>query len=62
MYRQNIGKTRIHGTHVPEEFKKKFDDQSEKFIFIGYSDVSKVYHLYNPISKKLIISRDVEFK
>lgn len=30
-------------------------------IFIGYSDESKGYRLYDKISKKVIISRDVFF-
>ena len=38
------------------------DDKSEKCIFIGYSEESKAYRLYNPISKKLIISKDVKFE
>ena len=38
------------------------DDKSEKCIFIGYSENSKAYRLYNPISKKMITSRNVIFK
>ena len=38
------------------------EDKSEKCIFIGYSEQSKAYKLYNPITKKTIISRDVVFK
>lgn len=30
-------------------------------IFIGYDDSSKAYRLIHPVSKKLIISRDVIF-
>ena len=29
--------------HVPEELRKKLDDRSEKYIFIGYSEQSKAY-------------------
>ena len=32
-----------------------------KCIFIGYNSESKAYRLYDPITKKIIISRDVEF-
>ena len=42
--------------------RKKLDDRSEKCIFIGYSNQSKAYKLYKPETKKVIISRDVEFK
>ena len=48
--------------HVHEEIRNKLDDQSENCIFIGYNDVSKAYRLYDPITKKLIINKDVEFK
>ena len=37
------------------------DDKGVKCIFIGYSLESKAYRLYDPINKKIIISRDVEF-
>ena len=40
---------------------KKIDDRSEKYIFIGYSDQSKAYRLFNPITKKFVVSRDVKF-
>ena len=30
-------------SHVPEELRKKLDDRSEKYIFIGYSEQSKAY-------------------
>ena len=42
-------------------FHSKLDEKSEKCIFIGYSSKSKVYCLYNPISGKVIISRNVVF-
>ena len=29
--------------HVPEELRKRLDDRSEKYIFIGYSEQSKAY-------------------
>lgn len=31
------------------------------FFYIGYSDESKAYRLYNPNSSKLVISKDVIF-
>eukprot|EP00253_Pinus_taeda_P024740 PITA_24740 len=48
--------------HVPKERTCKLDDKSEKCIFIGYSEQSKAYKLYKPVSKMTIISRDVVFK
>jgi hypothetical protein len=61
----NVGYLRTIGCitygHIPSELRKKLDDRSEKCIFIGYNETSKAYMLYNPISKKLILSRDVKF-
>jgi hypothetical protein len=51
----------IEFTHIPSELKRKLDDRSEKFIFVGYSEISKSYRLCNLISKKLILSRDANF-
>jgi len=42
--------------------RRKLDDRSQKCIFVGYSEESKAYRLYNPITKKYVISRDVVFK
>ena len=61
----SVGHLRIFGciayAHVPEQKRKKLDDKGEKCIFTGYDKRSKAYRLYNPLMKKLIISRDVEF-
>ncbi|KAM7520343.1 hypothetical protein LguiB_019305 [Lonicera macranthoides] len=46
---------------VPDAKRKKLDDKGEKCIFLGVSDESKAYKLYNPITKKIVISRDVVF-
>lgn len=47
--------------HIPDQKRSKLDDKGEKCIFLGVSDQSKAYKLYNPISKKIVISRDVIF-
>ncbi|TXG50951.1 hypothetical protein EZV62_023475 [Acer yangbiense] len=41
--------------------RKKLDDKAEKCIFIGYSQVTKGYKLYNPVTEKVIVSRDITF-
>jgi hypothetical protein len=47
--------------HVPDAQRKKLDNKSVKCIFLGVSEESKAYRLYNPVTKKKIISRDVVF-
>ena len=47
---------------VPEVKRKKLDNHGEKCIFIGYSEELKAYKLYNSLTKKLVVSRDVVFK
>jgi hypothetical protein len=47
---------------IPDARRTKLDDKSEKCIFIGYGDRRMGYKLYNPITKKVIMSRDVIFE
>ena len=47
--------------HIPDQLRKKLDSKGEKCIFVGYSDESKAYRLYNPSTKKFVISKDVQF-
>ena len=47
--------------HVPDELRKKLDNKEHKCIFVNYSEDTKAYKLYDPITRKLIISRDVQF-
>ncbi|GAU16533.1 hypothetical protein TSUD_167640 [Trifolium subterraneum] len=47
--------------HVPDAQRKKLDDKSVKCVFFGISEETKAYRLYNPITKRIIISRDVKF-
>ncbi|GKV32736.1 hypothetical protein SLEP1_g41320 [Rubroshorea leprosula] len=47
--------------HVPDQKRSKLDDKGEKCIFLGVNDQSKAYRLYNPLTKKVFISRDVVF-
>eukprot|EP00253_Pinus_taeda_P006975 PITA_06975 len=47
--------------HVPDQLRRKLDSKGEKCVFVGYCDESKAYKLYNPSTKKLIVSRDVQF-
>ena len=47
--------------HVPKEKRRKLDNKVEKCIFIGYKDGMTGYKLWNPITKKIVYSRDVVF-
>ena len=47
--------------HVIDELRKKLDNKVQKCIFVGYSKDTKSYQLYDPITRKLIISRYVHF-
>ncbi|XP_071940050.1 uncharacterized protein [Coffea arabica] len=47
--------------HVPDHLRKKLDDKAEKCIFIGYSHETKGYKLFNPDTRKVIVSKDVTF-
>ena len=40
---------------------KKLDDKGEKCVFLSISEASKVYKLFNPLTKKIVTSRDVIF-
>jgi transposase InsO family protein len=46
---------------IPEAKRKKLDDREEKCIFIGNSETSKAYKVYNSVTNKVVVSRDVIF-
>lgn len=48
--------------HIPDQKRSKLDDKSKRCIFLGVSDESKAWRLYDPTSKKIIVSRDVVFE
>jgi transposase InsO family protein len=64
-YKPSVAHLKIFGclaySQVPESKRKKLDDRGEKCIFLGYSEESKAYKLYNPLTKKLVVSRNVIF-
>ena len=47
--------------HVCDEMRKKLSKKGHKCIFVGYSEDTKAYKLYDPVTRKVIISRDVQF-
>jgi len=52
----------ISHVHVPNHKRVKLDAKSLKCVFLGVSENSKAYRIFDPISQKIIISRDVVFK
>ena len=46
---------------VIDELRKKLDKKGQKCIFVGYSEYTKSYKLYDPVTRKVIISSNVQF-
>lgn len=61
----NISHLKIFGSkamvHVPKQNRLKWDHKSNELIFVGYCENTKGYRMYDPDSKKMVISRDVIF-
>ncbi|CAL8130673.1 unnamed protein product [Prunus armeniaca] len=47
--------------HVSNELRHKPKPMSVKRVFVGYATCEKGYRIFDPISKKLTLSRDVTF-
>ncbi|KAK2452730.1 hypothetical protein QL285_000498 [Trifolium repens] len=48
--------------HINDVHRKKLDSKSKMCILLGISEESKAYKLYDPVNKKVLISRDVVFE
>ncbi|XP_027912899.1 uncharacterized protein LOC114172930, partial [Vigna unguiculata] len=48
--------------HVPDKKRSKLDDKSVKCVLLGVSEEFKAYRLYDPLNKKIYVSRDVKFQ
>jgi hypothetical protein len=63
--KHNVSHLKVFGcvayAHVPDKMRKKLDNKGHKCLFVGYSEDTKSYKLYEPIAIKVIISRDVQF-
>jgi hypothetical protein len=46
---------------IPKEQGNKLGARSQKCIFLGYSNTTKAYCLYDEVNKKFILSKDVIF-
>ncbi|GAU11617.1 hypothetical protein TSUD_346090 [Trifolium subterraneum] len=58
----NVSHLKVFGSiayrHVPDQLISKLDDKSEFMVLVGYH-LTGGYRLYDPISKSIVISRDV---
>lgn len=48
--------------HVPDARRTKLENKSFSCVLLGVSEESKAYRLYNPLTKRVVISRDVIFE
>eukprot|EP00253_Pinus_taeda_P015766 PITA_15766 len=46
---------------IPKVHRNKLGARSRKCIFLGYSNTSKAYRVYDEVNKKFFVSRDVIF-
>ena len=46
---------------IPKVQRNKLGARSQKCIFLGYSNTSKGYRLYNEVNKKFVVARDLIF-
>jgi hypothetical protein len=44
--------------HVPDQLRRKLDDQSEVMILVGYHNTGG-HKLFDPVKRNIVISRDV---
>ncbi|GAU51256.1 hypothetical protein TSUD_412480, partial [Trifolium subterraneum] len=58
----NVSHLKVFGSiayrHVPDQLRSKLDEKSEVMVLVGYH-LTGGYKLYDPISKSIVISRDV---
>ena len=47
--------------HVPKEHISKLESKTKPYFFVGYDEQSKAYRVYEPITRKVHISRDIVF-
>lgn len=59
----NLSQLRIFGSpvmvHIPKEKRRKLDKKAKQMFLVGYSENVKGYRLYDPVSRDVIVARDV---
>lgn len=63
--KSDLTNLKVFGTevmvHVPDKMRRKWDQKSEKMVFVGYDDNTKGYRCIDKKTGKLRVSRDVKF-
>ena len=61
----DVSNLRIFGStayiHVPKAERRKLDSKSITCFFVGYCTTQKAYRFWDPLTRKIRISRDVVF-
>ena len=52
----------IAHVYVPEERRTKLDNRSSTYVLLGVSEESKGYRLFDPVAKRVVVSRNVIFE
>lgn len=52
----------IGHVHIPDQKRRKLDNKSLRCVFLGMAHESLAYKMYDPMSKKITVSRDVVFE
>jgi histone deacetylase 1/2 len=64
-YKPDVSHLRVFGcaayAKIPDASRTKLQVKSTKGYFVGYAEHSKGYRIYNPDTKKVMLSRDVIF-
>ena len=62
----NLSHLKVFGctcfVHVQASHHDKLDPRSMKCVFLGYSSTQKGYNCFNPVTNKIVVSRDVKFE
>jgi len=61
----NVANIRVFGCDayvlVPDKFRKKFDSKTHRCVFVGYTLQPSTYKLWEPLTRRVITSRNVVF-
>ena len=52
----------VSHVHIPDAKRTKLEDKSFSCVLLGVSEESKAYRLYDPVSKRIVVSRESNLK